>query len=311
MISSELFKQILVKLVAYFRKERGDFVSYRDLDYWQKNGFSITPNHYYSPIPDLASLTPNVFTRESELLGIKIQVGKQALFLKKLAKYTKELKNFTYISRGIDGQKDPKFYFGNLAFDNLDAYIYYSLVRFLKPKLVLEVGSGWSTKIAAHAARKNKNTRLVAIEPYPQPILKKGFPGLYQLIEKKIEDVPLSYFSRLKENDILFIDSSHTVKTAGDVNYLFLEILPRLGKGVWVHIHDIFLPWEYPEKWVKREYRFWNEQYLVHAFLLFNDHFEIVLANNFLAHKETHLIRSLFPVLKEVGGGSLWIRKIK
>jgi hypothetical protein len=306
-----ILPQVLVKLIGYFKTQTGDFVSYGDLVYWQKNGFSIIPNHYYSPIPDLASLPPNVFTRESELPGIKMQVEKQVLLLKKLAKYAKELKEFSYISRGIDGQKDPKFYFGNLAYDNLDAGVYYSFIRHVKPKLVLEVGSGWSTKIAAAAALKNKQTKLVAIEPYPQPILKKGFPGLSRLIEKKIEDVPLQSFEKLGKNDILFIDSSHTVKTGGDVNYLFLEVLPRIKKGVWIHIHDIFLPWEYPQKWVKEEFRFWNEQYLVQAFLLFNDHFEIMIANNLLVNKKNQLVRNLFPVLKEVGGGSLWIRKIK
>jgi hypothetical protein len=303
--------KLLVRLVRYFRKQRGDFISYGNLEIWQRNGFSIIPNHYYSPIPDLALLGTKVFTNESRLTGVKMQIEKQKFFLKKLSKYDSELKDFATLTREVDGQCDPKFYFGNMAYDNLDACIYYSIVRHLKPKLVIEVGSGWSTKIAAAAVLKNNETKLVSIEPYPQPILKKGFSGFTKLIEKKIEDVPLSFFSNLGKGDILFVDSSHTVKTGGDVNYLFLEILPRLKKGVWVHVHDIFLPWEYPQKWVRQEYRFWSEQYLLQSFLIYNSHFEVVIANNLLANKQGRLIRSLFPSLKDVGGGSFWIRKIK
>jgi hypothetical protein len=308
---NKFLSNLLIKMARYFRRQNGDFINYGNLEYWQKNGFSIIPNHYYSPIPELSSLNPEVFTRESELSGIKMQIEKQTDFLKTLSKYDKELNGFTKINRTIDGQKDPRFYFGNMAFDNLDACIYYAIIRHLKPKLVIEVGSGWSTKIAAAASVKNITTKLVSIEPYPQPILKKGFSGFTKLIEKKIEDMPLSYFGELGENDILFIDSSHTVKTGGDVNYLFFEILPRLKKGVWVHVHDIFLPWEYPRDWVTREFRFWNEQYLLHAFLLFNDTFQVEIANSYLANKKNHIVKKLFPGLADYGGGSFWLRKIK
>lgn len=306
-----IHQKLLVKLVYYFKRQRGDFVNYGDLKYWQENGFSIIPNHYYSPIPDLTTLNSNVFTRESRLPGIKMQIGEQIDFLEKLSRYGNELRIITDIDRNVNGQKDPRFYFGNMAFDYLDACVYYSIIRYLKPKLVIEVGSGWSTKIAAMASVKNKNTRLESIEPYPQPVLRKGIKGFSKLIAKRVENVSFKYFESLGENDILFIDSSHTVKTGGDVNYLFFEILPRLKRGVWIHIHDIFLPWEYPKDWVKKEYRFWAEQYLLQSFLIYNSHFEVVLANNLLAKKKNKLTKSLFPMLKVVGGGSLWMRKVK
>lgn len=303
--------RLLVRLVNHFKTNEGDFIRFGNQNFWQENGFSIIPNHYYSPIPDLKSLRSEVFSRSSQMKGVDLNENEQISLLGNLSKFYPEVRNFSQITSKIDGQKDSRFYFGNLAFDNLDACIYYCLIRFLKPKLIVEVGSGWSTKMAASAALKNKFTKLISIEPYPQPILKRGFPGLSRLIEKKIEDVPVDYFNSLGDGDILFIDSSHTVKTGGDVNYLFFEILPRLKKGVWVHVHDIFLPWEYPKNWVTEEFRFWNEQYLLHAFLIFNDSFQVKIANSFLANKRDRFVKGLFPNLVDYGGGSFWIRKIK
>ena len=149
-----------------------------------------------------------------------------------------------------------KFHFNNSAFDNLDAVIYYSIIRHFNPKLIIEIGSGWSTKIAAQACLKNKQTQLISIEPYPQKHLQDGFPGFSKLIPKKVENVNQKIFSKLSKNDILFIDSSHTIKTGGDVVCEFLEILPQLKKGVIIHIHDIFFPYDYPKDWVKKKNAF-------------------------------------------------------
>ena len=103
-------------------------------------------------------------------------------------------------------------------------------------------------------------------------------------MEKQIQDIDLDFFSQLQSGDILFIDSSHTIKIGGDVNYLFLEVLPRLKPGVIVHVHDIFLPFDYRRDWVKKEFRFWTEQYLLQAFLIFNSEFEVLMANGYLNH---------------------------
>ena len=120
------------------------------------------------------------------------------------------------------------------------------MIRHFRPRLIIEVGSGFSSLVAAEAIAKNKNSALICIEPFPQDFLRQGFPGLRSLIEKKVEEIDLEFFSQLNCGDILFIDSSHTVKIRGDVNYLFLELLPRLKPGVIVHVHDIFFPFDYP-----------------------------------------------------------------
>jgi hypothetical protein len=99
------------------------------------------------------------------------------------------------------------------------------------------------------------------------------------------------------------------VKIGGDVNYLFLEVLPRLHPGVIVHVHDIFLPFEYRRDWVMDEFRFWTEQYLLQGFLTFNSEFEVLLANYYLSHYHQEHLRAVFPDLPRWIGGSFWIRR--
>jgi hypothetical protein len=119
----------------------------------------------------------------------------------------------------------------------------------------------------------------------------------------------VAFFEHIQEGDVLFIDTSHVVRTGGDVNFLFLEVLPRLNPGVIVHVHDIFLPFEYPREWILEQKRFFSEQYLLHAFLLFNSSFEVLLANSFLAHHHNEAFRRTFPNSPWWGGGSFWVRR--
>src|SRR5262249_3112312 len=132
---------------------------------------------------------------------------------------------------------------------------------------------------------------------------------LQKLIEKKVQDIDVKSFSQLDTGDMLFIDSSHTVKIGGDVNYLFLEVLPRLKPGVIVHVHDIFLPFDYRRDWVLDEFRFWTEQYLLQAFLMFNSEFEVLMANSYLNHYHQGDLRAAFRDLPSWGGGSFWMRR--
>lgn len=309
-------KKILViityKLINSFRLKNVDFPQFDFFDVWKKNGFFIIPNHFYQPIPDFTNLNKKFFENKSDLLGIKTNLNSQLKLLQKeFIKFKKEFLEFKNYSSKIDDQKDPNFYFKNIAFDGVDALVYYCMIRFLKPKKIIEVGSGWSTKIAANAVLKNKDTKLISIEPYPQPILDKGFLGLSQLIKKKVEKVPFSKFEDLEANDILFIDSSHTVKIGGDVNYLFFEILPRLKKGVYIHVHDIFFPYDYPRDWVMKEHRFWSEQYLLQAFLVHNNSFEIFYSNSLMGDKYPKEVKKIFSSSPFYKGGSIWLKKIK
>src|SRR5262249_31007940 len=149
--------------------------------------------------------------------------------------------------------------------------------------------------------------RFLCIEPYPRQFLIDGVPGISDLVRHKVEDVPLQFFDSLQAGDILFIDSSHVSKAGSDVNYLFFEVLPRLASGVLVHIHDIFLPDEYPKIWVIDQGRNWNEQYLVRAFLQFNAEWEIIWAAHFMGTRHTAAVQAVFPRYpQDGGGGSLW-----
>jgi hypothetical protein len=202
-----------------------------------------------------------------------------------------------------------EFYLSNGAFEGTDALVLYCMVRHFRPNLVLEVGSGFSSRLSAQAALHNGNTEVVCIEPYPDEVLKRGFPGLTSLVSKRAQEVEVSFFDRLAAGDILFIDSSHVVKTGGDVTYLFLEVVPRLRPGVMVHVHDIFLPQEFPRSWIRDLHLFWTEQYLLQAFLAYNSEFEVLFANAYMGMRHQEEMQRTFPKSPWWGGGSFWIRR--
>jgi hypothetical protein len=273
---------------------------------WERHGFHVTPVHFYQPIPDTQSLSETLWNRPSELVGIDMNGPVQLDLLRTcFPKFQSEYEQFPTTLTEEPGH----FYLNNDLFDGTDALVGYCMVRYFRPQLIIEIGSGFSSLLLGQAAAKNNKSALICIEPFPQEFLKQGFPGLHRLIEKKVEDIDLEFFSELHSGDVLFIDSSHTVKIGGDVNYLFLEVLPRLEPGVIVHIHDIFLPFEYRRDWVKEEFRFWSEQYLLQAFLAFNSEFEVLLANSYLNHYHQQDLKAAFPSLPSWGGGSFWMRR--
>ena len=284
---------------------------------WQKLGLHITPNHFYEPIPDTRTLKDEIWLNNSELVGININEDHQINYLHEVSSMFKE-EYEAFPSDKNDIEIPSQYYVNNGGFESVDGEILYCMIRHFKPKRIIEIGSGNSTYLSAQAILKNKEENgqeyeLIAIEPYPNAILKAGFPGLSELIPAKIQDIPLSEFSKLKENDILFIDSSHVLKIGSDVQYEYLEILPRLNKGVVVHIHDIFLPAEYKKDWVLKDYRFWTEQYLLQAFLAFNDSFEILWAGSYMHIKHPDKLEAAFSSYKknERWPGSFWMKKIR
>ena len=273
---------------------------------WERHGFHVTPVHFYQPVPDTQSLPQKLWDHPSELVGIDMNDSVQVDLLRnRFPKFRGEYEQFPTKPTG----QPSRFYLNNGLFDGTDALIAYCMVRHFQPRLIIEVGSGFSSLIAAEAAEKNKSSALICIEPFPQEFLRQRFPGLHSLIEKKVEDLDLDFFSQLGSGDILFIDSSHTVKIGGDVNYLFLEVLPRLKPGVIVHVHDIFFPFDYQRKWVMEKFRFWTEQYLLQAFLTFNSEFEVLMSNSYLSHCHKEDLKTTFPNSPWWGGGSFWMRR--
>ena len=272
---------------------------------WERHGFHVTPARFNQPIPDTQSLPETLWSRPSELVGIQMNEAAQLNLLESFSKFREEYRQF------LTGktQEQNEFYLGNGLFDGVDALVAYCMIRHFQPRLIIEVGSGFSSLVLGRATEKNNNSGLICIEPFPREFLRDGFPGLQSLIEKKVQDIDLEFFSQLGSGDILFIDSSHTVKIGSDVNYLFLEVLPRLNPGVIVHVHDIFLPFEYRRDWVLDEFRFWTEQYLLQAFLTFNSEFEVLLTNYYLSRFHQENLRAAFPDLPRWIGGSFWMRR--
>jgi hypothetical protein len=277
----------------------------------EQQGIHLTPNHFYSPIPDtdrLRSLGERA--AQTRMMGIDWQVERQLDLL------ANAFPPFAEETTVLPQQASPElpghaFYFHNGMYDFLDALVLYCMVRHFKPRMVLEVGSGFSTRITAQAALKNGNTQVTAIEPYPDEVLQAGFPGLSTLIVKKAEEVELSLFEQLQANDILFIDTSHVVKTGGDVNYLYLEVLPRLQAGVIVHVHDIFLPEDYPLWWITERTLFWNEQYLLQAFLTQNTDFQTLFANNYMRLNHLEQVKKIFPACPNYDyAQSFWVQRV-
>ena len=202
----------------------------------------------------------------------------------------------------------------NGAFEAVDAEVLYCLLRDLRPRRMIEIGSGWSTLLAAQALSRNAADEpaapceFTAVEPHPRPILLGG----RVLIECRVQEVPLSLFGQLDAGDVLFIDSSHVAAIGSDVLYEILEILPRLRPGVFVHFHDIFLPANYPRDWVKGLRIHWNEQWFLQAFLCLNPSFEVVWAGHWMHMTHPDRLEAAFPAYRRDRDrpGSFWIRRV-
>jgi hypothetical protein len=256
-------------------------------------GVHILPVHYYSPIPNIFELerTREVWARKSELPGVAVNLDEQTSNLKNICMpYRSEYAgNAAY-------QEAVSSYFGP-GYGYIEAQALHAFVRHYKPKRIVEVGSGVSTYCMLKAAEMNgkeigQSAGIVSIEPYPSERLR----GLRQieLMAKPVQTIPLAVFTELGRNDLLFIDSSHAVKPGGDVNYLILEVLPRLRQGVVVHFHDIYLPYDY-QRDVCRTFLHWTETALLHAFLIGNKKAKIVACLSHLHYERKDILREVFP----------------
>jgi len=268
---------------------------------------------YYSPMYDTREIAEERGklwpASPREVVGIDWREREQlALCREVFARQT----HFTFRE---DAPGDPSEYFiKNGQYPPLDAWLLEGIIRHFRPKAMVEVGCGFSTLVSARVNREyfDAQISLTCIEPYPRPFLTDGsVEGVGGLRVEKIQDTPLALFEQLGRGDILFVDTSHTVKTGGDVTWIFHEILPRLAPGVIVHIHDFFLPGEYPEPWVLEGWG-WNETYLVRSFLTFNDAFEIIWGTAFMLMKHVEDVLAAFPKFQQyraMAGASLWIRR--
>lgn len=208
-----------------------------------------------------------------------------------------------------------QYYLKNPYFGPVSAEVLHCMIRHFSPRKIIEIGSGYSTYVSARACLFNKpQTKLTVVDPYPNETVRNGFPGLSTLVTKKVEEIDLEFFLRLDDRDILFIDSSHVIRMGEDVNFLYLEVLPRLKKGAIVHIHDIFFPYEYPETFVLKDRVFYTEQYLLQAFLTYNYAFKILWCASYMHLKYPSELASTFPSCAIYGkkrfSSSFWMQKL-
>jgi hypothetical protein len=282
-----------------------------------KKGSLPLPVHFYSPVPDLDDLKRrDVWDRRSEMPGVEFRPEAQVAYLLELGeRYGREC------AWSPQPTGDPsEFYTENQSFSFGCAAAAHGIIRDRKPKHLIEIGSGMSSIVLSAALSLNEAdgaqpANYTVIDPYPSPCL-GTLPGTPpKVIAERVEVVDVSLFEQLERGDILFIDSGHVVRIGGDVNFLFLDVLPRLKPGVVVHVHDIGLPYEYPRVYLTNPaFRMlWTEAYLLQAFLAFNSQFEVLLGMAYLMHDRPESIRLAFPLfdpaVHQSMSGSFWIAR--
>jgi predicted O-methyltransferase YrrM len=283
----------------------------RKTNYAQYAPLHVPPGHFYSPIADLKEVeafAAQVFDQDRRTLpAIDLREKQQLELLRTLSGYYPE-QPFTEAK-----QEALRYYFGNGLYCHSDAILLHSMIRHFRPKRIIEAGSGFSSAVMLDTNDLffDGAIHLELIEPYPDrlySLLTRQDRSKIVIHEKKLQEMPLDYFTQLDENDILFIDSSHVTRVAGEVNYYMFEILPRLKPGVLIHIHDIFNGFEYPRQWIEGG-KSWSEAYLLRAFLQYNHSFEIILFNTYLEHFHQDFFRDHMPLCLVNEGGSIWLRK--
>lgn len=265
--------------------------------------------NYYAPFVGESDLRYPL-SNDRRIPGVRLDIELQLEFLKPL-QYRDEL-----LGLPMSSNSKHTYAYSQGMFGPGDAEVFYGVIRHFKPNRLIEIGAGSSTLIAQEAIKRNRKEhpdykcRHTCIEPYENPWLNELE---VEVIREKVESIPVSYFADLLDRDILFVDSSHVVRPQGDVLYEILEIYGTLNPGVFVHIHDIFHPKDYPREWVLDQRKLWHEQYLLEAFLSYNQNYEVVCALNWLWHNHRTALMQACPVLSEklqIDPGSFWIRRV-
>lgn len=248
-----------------------------------KIGINITASDFYSPIPNLKEINSERFAsnpREYNFDALKIDLNEQENFLKDL------FDNVTFTP------------YRNQGLSLFDSYLLYSFIKKNKPRKIIEIGCGETTKIIQKSIKDNRiNSKHICIEPYKSEIFNNvinEYGHSLTFLEKRVQDVATEIFS---DCDFLFIDSSHVVKTDSDVLYEFIEIIPKLRKGTFIHFHDIVIPYAYYFDWHKDGNQYWNESYFLHAFLMFNDKWKTIFASRYFQQNKYSNLKRLAPFL--------------
>ncbi len=238
--------------------------------------------HYYSVVPnstEIKEFRASTFYRTPTLAGIDLRLDSQRSLLAAFQEMQEDVPFYSL-------EKRLRFDIENDTFSYDDAPILHYMMRTLKPRNIIEVGSGWSSACMLDTSDKylGSSVKCTFIDPYCDNLRGHLLPGdenKVKIIERKVQSIDLDLFNSLGENDILFIDSSHVVKLGGDLVTIIFNILPMLASGVVIHFHDVRFPFRYPESLVENGV-LWNEAYFLRAFLMYNNNFEIMFWLNSL-----------------------------
>jgi len=303
----------MVKRLPFLR----DFFDERD---WLRTQYEqvkpylswVPPGHFYSPWPALADIQ----AAEGRLFGpvpktlpaIDLRAQQQLRLLSELGAFAAD--------QPFKPEKTPpmRYYLHNEWFSYFDGLVLHAMMRHLRPKRIIEIGSGFSSAVMLDTRELflDRSLSLTFIDPNPErlmSLLTDADREHARIVPKRLQELDYTIFGELEAGDILFIDSSHTSKIDSDVNHLMFTILPALNRDVYVHIHDVFYPFEYPREWVLERGWFWNEAYLVRAFLQYNSAFEIAFFNSYLQQCHRGDVQARMPLCLNSDGQSLWLRK--
>ena len=270
------------------------------------------PGHFHSPIPDLDEVRRDdarLFEGTArDLAGIDRNEAHQWQRLRELTAFVGD-----EVFPRTPTPDVARYYWDNTTFAYGDAFVFYAMLRLLRPERLIEIGSGYSSAVLLDTLDRHPElrTRATFVEPDPsrlRRLLKPDDWRRVEVIERRVQDVPLARFAELQAGDVLFIDSSHVAKIGSDVNFLFFEVVPRLPPGCFVHVHDVPVDFEYPRPWVMDGWA-WNEAYLLRAFLQFNAAFEIDFHGAFLAERDPAACAKLLPNCAHAPGVSIWLRR--
>lgn len=285
---------------------------YKQSYLYNKNAY-FPPGHFYSVITDVGEIKKDqdrIWSGENidGVKGIDLNVNKQKEILEKISSYYSEIPFTENASEGL------RYNFKNPYYLHTDGIVLYGMLRYLKPKTVIEVGSGYSSALMLDVNDKFLSGKISFnfIEPYTErleKLINEKDRASVSILKSRVQDVDLDYFKTLKDNDVLFIDSTHVAKCGSDLNFLLFEVFPILNEGVYIHFHDVFYPFEYPKAWVFKGYN-WNENYILRAFLMHNESYKIQLFAHYLHMHHKELYKKM-PLAYKNTGGNLWIKKLK
>jgi predicted O-methyltransferase YrrM len=282
-------------------------------------GFVVArTSDYYSPLPSRRRLKSTMarWTKPSSLLGVAYDLAGMKVTLADLVgRYHAEFMELLPYEEAFALGFGP-------GYTRLDAQVLYAMIRARKPARYVEVGSGLSTYYASLAAQRNAAEgypmQITCVEPYPFRAL-ETIPGI-TLVRQEVQAVGLELFASLGEDDVLFIDSSHVVRLDGDVPFLFLEVLPALRKGPFIHIHDIPFPYHCPypaDYWIyERTWpMWWNESMLLQALLCGNKQFAVCLSMPLIRHHDEAFLKQLIPEYETIEKepntfSSIWLKRV-